>query len=507
MTRKLISLKIMILLGIAGSLILSSITFNHVEKKLSPQTASTLSLIYITSDSQISAFSSSGDGSKANPYLIQDYLVSATGNYGIEILNTTAYITINNITISNAQMASIDLQNSQNILIKNCSCSSGINVNECSSVIVQNCIVNSSILLCSSSNIIILGDILENIQSFGIEVNASSSTIIEDNVIIGQPQFLTPNPNFGIYIFQGSNTSVFANDISSFGYTIGVDSGGGIGMFGSTGNNLYLNYVHDCEGDSIALSGTSNSNNIYNNTLDDNGNGVALFSLNFIFDAYVPTILSEQYNSLYNNSIYHVAGYAITLPDMTAYSNIYDNLLFSNTGGIFDAGSYDNIYNNMMFANGGGILLSGGNCALCANNISTNGNIGVIVNSSSNHISNNNITNNAYGIIVNSSLNIITNNYFTNATIALAQDNGGNNTWSENYWGDYQTRYPNATQNNVTWSIPYQISGSAEAQDNSPLVHPPPLVCATGFLNTSLLRIDRGIYWMVSGHCHRSGYY
>ena len=41
-----------------------------------------------------------------------------------------------------------------------------------------------------------------------------------------------------------------------------------------------------------------------------------------------------------------------------------------------------------------------------------------------------------------------------------------------NYWNDYTTRYPSATNDGTVWNTPYTIDGEASAQDNYPLVNP-----------------------------------
>jgi len=108
--------------------------------------------------------------------------------------------------------------------------------------------------------------------------------------------------------------------------------------------------------------------------------------------------------------------------------------------------------------------------------------------SSNNTLRDNTLRNNDNGVyLMSSSNNTIYNNYFSNTN--NAHDNG-NNTWNTtnstgpnivggpyvggNYWSDYTTKYPNATEIDSTgfWDTPYNITGGS-SQDHLPLVPAP----------------------------------
>jgi parallel beta-helix repeat protein len=61
-----------------------------------------------------------------------------------------------------------------------------------------------------------------------------------------------------------------------------------------------------------------------------------------------------------------------------------------------------------------------------------------------------------------------------NSTYGEGQISGGD-SWDDgtrgNYWSDYEQRYPNATNNGVTWDTPYAPNGPRSMQDRHPLVH------------------------------------
>ena len=99
-----------------------------------------------------------------------------------------------------------------------------------------------------------------------------------------------------------------------------------------------------------------------------------------------------------------------------------------------------------------------------------------------NTITGNTVTSNSdYGIYVNGDSNnnwLHHNNFVNNKGGGLqACDDGINNHWDDgisegNYWNDYETRFPTATNDGIIWDTPYTIDGGVGAQDNKPLVNP-----------------------------------
>ncbi|NMC05454.1 MAG: PKD domain-containing protein, partial [Candidatus Lokiarchaeota archaeon] len=94
----------------------------------------------------------------------------------------------------------------------------------------------------------------------------------------------------------------------------------------------------------------------------------------------------------------------------------------------------------------------------------------------------NNVHGNGYGVFFyqNTSHNLLyfnsfSNSYYSNVMLDF-QYFGTNNTWTNgtegNYWDDYATRYPGATNLGRTWGTPYYLNGSISEYDPHPLVHP-----------------------------------
>ena len=74
--------------------------------------------------------------------------------------------------------------------------------------------------------------------------------------------------------------------------------------------------------------------------------------------------------------------------------------------------------------------------------------------------------------------NVLFHNEFLNNGNGAKQslDNGTGNTWDDgregNYWSDYVSRYPGATNNGVVWNTPYDNNGTSKSKDRYPLLIP-----------------------------------
>ncbi|HML02255.1 MAG TPA: right-handed parallel beta-helix repeat-containing protein [Candidatus Bathyarchaeia archaeon] len=124
------------------------------------------------------------------------------------------------------------------------------------------------------------------------------------------------------------------------------------------------------------------------------------------------------------------------------------------------------------------ILNSCSNNTIIGNNVTTNTEGVALFSSSSNIIYGNNITRNDQGMLLSSSSNnVIYHNDFINNTRQIISDESPN-TWDNgypsggNYWSDYQTRYPNATEidGRGIWNTSYSID--TNNTDHYPLVKP-----------------------------------
>ncbi len=68
--------------------------------------------------------------------------------------------------------------------------------------------------------------------------------------------------------------------------------------------------------------------------------------------------------------------------------------------------------------------------------------------------------------------NVVTSNNLIDNNDGGVQgyDTTGENSWDGNYWNDYESRYPSATNDGFVWDTPYELNG--ETSDNYPIVFP-----------------------------------
>jgi parallel beta-helix repeat protein len=169
-------------------------------------------------------------------------------------------------------------------------------------------------------------------------------------------------------------------------------------------------------------------------------------------------VVYSSNNTLYGNNVAAKYAFGIvlgfssgnTLSENNVTANIYDGI-------DLDSSSSNTLYGNTVTANGKhGIYL---------------------VSSSNNILSGNNVANNYWGIeLSSSSNNSIYDNDFINNTQSQVISSNSTNAWdngsSGNYWSDYLTRYPNATEvdSSGVWNTPYVID--TNNTDHYPLTVP-----------------------------------
>jgi len=279
---------------------------------------------------------------------------------------------------------------------------------------------------------IVIHDSTNNFIDTSNKVNGKSvryfenddSIILSDELDVGQvilvncTNFVIENleikeASIGIYLYSSSNNIISGNNCSFNGY------------------GIYLSY-------------SSNNNTISGNRYSFNGCGINL-----------------RYQSDYNT----IAG---------------NNCSFNDDSGIYLYSSSNNIIsgNNCSFNGYGIYLYASSNNIISGNNCSFN-EYGIYLKyySHYNGISSNNCSNNGCGIrLSDSSNNIFWKNYFINNPLSQVYYSGSSvgNQWNfngqGNYWGDYETRYPEAINDGYVWNTPYEIVEGI--YDEFPLVIP-----------------------------------
>jgi parallel beta-helix repeat protein len=323
----------------------------------------------------------------------------------------------------------------------------------------------------------------------------------------------------GIYIYDYSNSG--NNTIT--GNTM-VNCGYGLYMDGSHNNTIIGNNFND--NDCGVFTSASHFNVFKNNQLSDNQrNFIVQGGYLAAFVQYMDTSNTMNGKPIYywieeqDKTVPSDAGYialigceSIKVQNLKLTGNGHGILLFStkdstitrniikgNDMGIFFLDSLNiTISENVITNNGIGIRIGGTfpvysqNNMIHGNNI-TNNDVGIyIFDCSNNTIYRNNIANNGYGIRINglggeAANNLIHHNNFVNNTADVPGHwhtivfqevwvPPPRNVWDYskegNYWSDYVTRYPNATEidGSGIWDTPYVISENN--QDSYPLMHP-----------------------------------
>jgi len=224
-------------------------------------------------------------------------------------------------------------------------------------------------------------------------VSTTYSTITKNNI--------KNNGNQGIYLYNSSNNSISENSITN-----SADSG--IYLYQSSNNIITGNILTENNQDGIYLFDSSH-NSINGNNITLNNQGIHVYS-------------SSANNSVVENTITKNSGYGVSLD--WAHNNF--------------------VSENYIAENGKGIL---------------------VLDSSNNRIIGNTVKeNNGWGIRLErlQKNNIIYHNYFIDNKVeeglqvsiprlwGPGWEDGNPNVWDDgekgNYWSDYLTRYPNATE-------------------------------------------------------------
>lgn len=440
--------------------------------------------ISITDDSGFSAFP--GAGTLGDPYMIEDYNITTTSSYGIEIYGTTKYFVINNCYVNAADFG---------IFINHIADGTAtITNNKCEKHSV------SGIYIQTSSNNTLSKNNCTNNNHYGINLyDSNNNTLTENNC--------TNNNYHGIQLSSSSYNTLSKNNCSN-------NVGNGIYLrSSSTYNTLSLN---NCTNNNVGIYLDSSNNNTLteNNCSYNNNSGI-------ILDYSSNNSLSE--NICDNNNvigIYQIHSNNNTLSANRCNNNTYGINFFTSSDNTL---SGNNCSNNdeygIYLGSSSNNTLSGNNCdnndfygirlydannnTLSANNFNNNYARGIYLDSSNNNsLSSNNCTNNNYGIrlydsnhtvitenilqdngyyglyIYSSSFNnLIYGNIFDNNNLggtSQGYDDGVDNQWYEqllsqgNSWSDWNG------------SEYYYIDGSANSLDSYPSEYPlaPPIITA-----------------------------
>ncbi len=366
----------------------------------------------------------------------------------------------------------------------------------------------------AASNTIVVPDDYSTIQAAIDHASAGDTVFVrsgsyDQNISIGksidligenaQTTILTMPQLYTNPVFPGAPATyiinINANGVNIDNFTINNPNPSGYGI-GSNGNeNQIIGSEIDSIGTGIVVSGSYqyiSHNNIANALAGLQCSG----SYNQIIDntfSNTGVTLSGSYNSIDGNLISYGEGMPISL------ENANTNLVYNNTvtkGAVYLESSNSNIiYNNSI--SGGGSLLLGDAINRPASNNFVSGNIiegavdwGILMGYGSYNIFYGNLVANnggyghdGYGLAIGGIDILVSNNLFyynifmnntknfgTNWQV-IGSDSFDNGTIG-NYWDDYSTKYPNATEtdNSGVENVPYLVYGNVT--DNYPLLAP-----------------------------------
>jgi parallel beta-helix repeat protein len=387
-----------------------------------------------------------GYGTESDPYIIENWDISAENANGIWIENTTAYFIIRNCYVHSGSNYNdgIYFDNAingivhNNIVVQNLI---GIHLENSDNNRIQNNIVDNNsyghygVYLDSSENNLITGNILGNNGWTPVYLSYSDNNRISGNI--------SENNNGPIYLYHSDNNLISGN----------TEQNNASGIYLSySGNNLISSNVVRLGGPSSIRLQYSDNNLIENNIVENNyfGSGIGIG-------------LAGSNNNLISGNI---------------DENNSDGIdLYSSNNNLISGNIVENNPNMGIY-----LYLSVNN--LVTNNMVENSYYGIWLGSSDNNlISGDTVENNNYGIHLDSysDNNFIYHNNFVNKA-TQAYDNS-TNYWDNgypsggNYWSDYTGVDENYGENqNIPGSdgigdTPYNISGGSN-RDRYPLMSP-----------------------------------
>lgn len=349
--------------------------------------------ITISGNAQLANWSSSGNGSRENPYIIANYTINCTANTnGVNIQNTNKYFVLMNVNVSYCY----DGFYLNNVILGTITKSFAINNTN-----------NGFSLTGSSTNNTLLNDVAVNNDNFGFSLdtlsnnnslinNMATLSIVADFSLIDASNNILRNNNATrsvariIYISNGY-IAPYSNPNDYYGFQI----------LNSSDNIFSNNLASENENDGFYLAGSSN--NVLSNNVANNNKGAGFLLTTYNNSSSSNNTLNSNTVSGNNNGFIISASNSNTLVKNTATQN-------GNNGFYLDYSSYNNLQNNFVTNNYDGFSLYYSDNNTLLNNIGQ--------------------TNSQYDYYeVNSTNNFLANNIFSvSKTINNVSNSTGNNT-------------------------------------------------------------------------------
>jgi parallel beta-helix repeat protein len=373
----------------------------------------------------------SGNGTSENPYIIENWDINGNGvGYCIYIGNTTKHFIIRNCTLHHATGSSGDELNvyyNEGLAVYNAN----------NGTIQENNFYSNGytdISLRNSNNLrIIKNKCSSNSYGNGIYLYKSSYNTIDKNII----DSITER---GIKIYWESSYNRITNNTCINHTVAGIEVGSDCD-YCTIENNACTN---NREG--IELNGGYQI--IKNNLCRYNQNGI--YGRTGIYRIKNNDCSKNSYNGI---TVFGGGSNSIIISNNTCNYNDYSGIRFIVGG--------TSVINNTCFKNRNGISVIGSSSLIKNNILEENTNYGIELNGLDN-----------WGV---SNCLLYLNTFISNRNQAI--DNESDNDWNSigqgNYWNDWIS--PDSDSNGIV-DFPYNVSGTAGAKDNYPLVKPTKII-------------------------------
>jgi len=242
----------------------------------------------------------SGSGTQADPYIIENWVINASSANGIQIQNTIKYFVIRNCLIENGSpgdYSGIFLASVSNGKIENNICKHNFKGIALDFISYEAWLETQTVTKNSNNNLV--NNTCEN-NSIGIYLVASHYNNLTNNTC--------ENNSIGIYLGTSDNNTTENNTVKNNSFT-------GIYLASSSDDNLTNNIVKNNSTTGIRLDDSS-WNILLNNTCENNECGINLSS--------------SEYNILKNNTCEGNSYYGIFLYSLSNNNAIFRNYLLNN---------------------------------------------------------------------------------------------------------------------------------------------------------------------------------
>ena len=278
--------------------------------------------IVINSDSDFANQGFPGNGSRSNPYLIEDLNITE-GQNGIFVSDTRVHFVIRGCHIAGSD--SVEFDNVTNGRVEKCVLVQGWGVRLSSSpnCVVSHCNISSvtdGMRITSSANLTISGNSISNFSQYGITASSIPNSIVDGNSV----STIEQQNHEAIYITSSRNLTIRGNKVFNNPYI-------GIKLSTSDDSNILENIFDSNVGYGLSMSACEGCNVSSNQFIRDG-----------IFIESTSPLLCTFVNNTVNN---RPLGYFEDLSDTTIDVSPYGQVILSGgdnvtiTNGAFENGS------------------------------------------------------------------------------------------------------------------------------------------------------------------------